>query len=371
MSVLPYDSDIEVSVPIQFRAGLRVGYDTNVNSSTNNEVDSTYISGSMGASYGYISGRNAITLDLGAGVTTYPDQASGLEDSFYNARGELRLTHRLTERATLSNLTYVAYEFESDNVESESLNRRTDQYLFFRNRSAVDYVWTPYLSTTTSYTISGLDYDDALSSASEDRLTHIFAHIFRVAVTERSDALIEGRFKYTDYDTNPNDSLSYFGLLGWDWKFAELSRLTARVGAEFRDADVTGERTAPYASLGLTHSLTEAWSVSWLNRLALEDSEAAGTNNYTFRTNLRTSYAISDRVTTFANIVYRFSDFQDGVAGAVESDESGFIFGSGITYAINPNWSVDATYYFNLIDSSRNFRDFERNRFAVGFSAQF
>jgi len=138
LEVAPRSADRD-SIPLTFTVGSEVGWDSNVNSASTNEQDSVYVSGNLGTEFANNNERTSVVIGASGGIFYYFDQAPERDDTLYNARVSLYVSHAVSERLRITNNAYVAYEIEPDYVIGESLSRRSDQYFYAYENFTVAY----------------------------------------------------------------------------------------------------------------------------------------------------------------------------------------------------------------------------------------
>lgn len=361
-------SGVSDSIPLTWDAGVEGGWDSNVNNTNDDRIDSPYVGGRLGVEYANVTERTSVALGVSGGVFYYFDQAPNREDTLYNARVNFSFSHAVSERLTISNRTYFAYEFEPDYVIGESLSRRDDQYTYAYTTFNIGYSLTERVHSTTGLTVSGIDYDEAVAATSEDRIKYGVSQNFRYAVHENLGWNATYRWDLTDYD-NGAETQSHFALLGFDYALDENTDIVARIGAQFRLSDEYGDKTAPYFEGAYTRDISEAVTFNWLHRLGYEDSELslATTSRYTYRTSATLKRVLTEKVTTNGGLVYSYADF-DGAAGRKDHLFSARV---GLNYALTQALSLGANYSFNMVDSDQSFRDYDRHRVNLTLGATF
>ncbi len=368
LSIAP-ETTTPFSLPVSFSVSADAGYDTNINNSGFDEVDSFYISGGAGVDWAYATDRTVATVGVSGSVFHYFDQVPEIDDTLYNVRAGISLAHALTDRLSLNNKFYFGYEFEPNYVFGVSLNRRNDQYYFAYNTLTLDYLWTERLSTSTGYTIQGIFYDNDGISQAEDRIRHQFNQLVRYALNENTGLRAEYRYAMVDYDNSSLDSTSHYALVGIDHAFSENTNAVVMAGAQFFDFDARGSRTKPFVEAGLNHQVDEALSLRWANRLSFEDSQVQSSgDNYSYRTSLDARYQYTEKLATYAGLVYIHQDLTRGPASGTENIFQGTI---GTSYALTEALALRASYTYNLNDSFREANDFDRHRVNVGVTASF
>lgn len=368
LGILPKTAGEQETKPISFTVTAQAGYDSNLNTTPSNEVDSPFVGGSVGLDYQYVTERTVLSLGVNAGANYYFDQVEPNDKTLYNGRLAATLTQAVTDRLSIDNKAYFGYESEPNYIFGSSLNRRSDEYLFAYDDFSVNYIWTDRLSTSTSLSVQMIDYDESGASTTEDRFVYGARQLVRYALTDPTALRAEYRFENTDYD-NGNDANRHYALVGLDHAINENTMFLAMVGAEFYDSDLA-EGTKPYAELGITRVLSEGLSVRWANRLGYEDVGLGATgynSNYTFRTNLDVDYQLSEKLAGHVGASYLYTDYE-GDPGDTQTLAEGRV---GLSYALSAALNLFLNYSYTTLSSDNAANEFDRHRVTVGASMSF
>lgn len=369
LDVAPRSVDRD-TIPLTFTVGSEVGWDSNVNNSSSNEQDSTYISGNLGAEYANNTERTSVVIGASGGVYYYLDQAPGRDDTLYNARLSLYVSHAVSERLRITNNAYIAYEIEPDYVIGQSLSRRSDQYLYAYENLEVAYDLTDRITSTTGARINYITYEDNGVSTTEDRITYGVSENIRYGLNENLGVNATYRFSYTEYDETGRSTTSHQALVGMDYSMDEQTTAVFRVGAEFRLSDDFGDQTKPYFEGALTRNVTDVLTFNWLHRLGFEDSElrqGVTTSRYAYRTSMSVNYQMTEKLALNTSAYYSYADF-DGPSSRTDN-----IFGGnvGLNYALTQMLNFGVGYSFNKVTSDSAFREYDRHRVNASVSASF
>lgn len=366
LGILPTIEEME-SKPVVIGVGVNAGYDTNVNTSSVDEVDSFYTGGQLSLDYRYVTERTVFSIGASGGATYYFDQAEEADDVLYSGKLGGSFTHAITDRLSIDDKFYIGYDFDPNFIYGASTNRRNDEYLFGYNTFTVNYMWTDRLSTATGFTIGATIYDEDVVASTEDRIEYGANQLFRYALTEQMGARAEYRFRYTDYDSGIS-ATSHIVTGGFDYQFDENTMFLAMAGVEFYDNDLQGESTKPYAEVGLSRVLTDELSVRWANRLGFENvGVGVYGSNYSFRSNLDFSYQLTEKLSGFLGGTYLYTDY-DGDPGNTENLLEGRV---GLNYALTSALGIGLSYSYTNLDSDVDFEGYERQRVNLGLNATF
>ncbi|HYF34492.1 MAG TPA: outer membrane beta-barrel protein, partial [Prosthecobacter sp.] len=316
VAVQNYSGDHEEDQPLTWSIGGRLGYDSldySIGSPFLQDFESYYIQGGVGVTFADADPTTPWNISFDLGAIHYLDDIPRFDDTFYNARLAFNIVHQISERLKISDNFYVAYEAQPNLASGATTSLYSGQYLYGFNNFNVSYAWSERFSTTTSYTIDGISYDDDLVSAMEDRLSHLIAQQFSYAITRRTSLVAEYRYRLTNYTHRSDiDSQSHFVLAGVDHAWSERFTGSFRAGAEFFRSDRT-KSTAPYAEIALNYEVARQTSAQWFGSLGFDGAElGAFDSRYSLRTGLNVDHRLNKRLAVNGGLAYAYSDFDGG-----------------------------------------------------------
>lgn len=361
--------DFDADIPFTTTVGVGVGWDSNIGTTSENEQDSIYYQAGAGVSYGWDERRTKATLGVAGSVIMYDEVPEGLDDVDYNARVTFNLSHKLSERTTLGDTLYIAYEAQPDYDIGVSSSRRSGQYFYLSNTASLSHQWSRLVSSNHSYSLGTIVYDDGDVSAFEDRVTHDFANSLMYAYSRQTSLVLSYRLGYTAYDQLDADYQTHALLVGADHSLSRTSSLSGRVGVQFYDSDRGVEESAPYLELGYNNQISRSSGFRWYNRLGYEGTElGAFDSRYAYRTGISAYHAIDARTTFNGGINYAHTILS---ADSGDVDEDQIYLDLGISRRIGTNIDITAGYSFTTVDSEQDFRNFDRHRVSLGLSSTF
>lgn len=371
---LQNQGELRESQPLTFTVGAGSGYDRlNYKSNTGGaeDIDSLFIHGGVGVQYAEADKRTPWSIGADFGTLYYLDDAPGSDDTYYNARVVVNLVHQASQRLKLANNFYVTYEVEPDFAVGASTSLRNGQYFYGYENFAVSYAWSERMSTTTSYTVDGIRYEDGEVGRFEDRLSHVVAQQFSYALNRKTKLVGEYRYRITDYDSAPNDYTSHYALVGVDQAWSERTSGSIRAGAEFYESDRVSE-TAPYFEIGIDHATSKKTSVHFYGAVGFDGAELGDYDSrYAYRTGVTANHRVTDRLTLNGGLHYVYSDYKGNGDTTKDVNEQQVNASAGLAYRLWHNVSMDAQYSYTLLGSDDSTREYDRNRVSVGLSAQF
>jgi len=365
------DYDFESDIPFTVTLGAAVGFDSNVNSSSQDEQDSVYYQG--GVSLGYGSSTRTTQFNIGAGFSAiyYDDPGETVDEDLYDARLTFNIRHEATSRLTISDQAFISYETEPNFNIGASTSRRSDQYFYGYNNLSIAYAWSRRFSTVSNYTFSAIEYEeDELDN--ENRISHLLSQQFVYSISRVTSLTAEYRFDYTEFDDGVNDFIDHFVLVGVDHSFNRNLSGSVRVGAQFRDYDNRdGSQETPYLEGALNYKAGKATSIRWYNRLGQEASEIGSfEENFAYRTGISATHKFTPELTGNAGVNYSHREFSDSQISPDISEDL-VNLNIGLSYEFSPGFNFYTNYYFTNVSSDNEFREFDRHRVAVGVNATF
>jgi hypothetical protein len=366
-------------LPFKLSFNVRGGYDDNVTTSKQFKQGSPFTNADVSLTYDFGDERTQLSLEGGAGFTYYWDNVSapGVSTNDYDINTHLRLavTHKATPRLTLSMVDYVTYQTEPDFTIAQGLNRRGGNYFYTGDKFTANYLWAPRFATATSYTLGYLRYDDSNIGFFENHWENTFGNEFRFILAPPTTLVAEYRFQIVTYESIPRDSTTHFALAGFDHVFNPQLNVTFRGGAEFRNYDQGGNKTAPYFEGNLNYNVGKRTTISWINRYAIEEPETLlNQSRETFRTGIAARHDFTSRITGTLGAYYEHDRYQSlnqpGVVVPGFTEQSVDLAFS-VRYAITRNLGLEAGYNFTDVISDQSLREYTRNRYWGGLNFVF
>lgn len=377
--------DDEVRLPFSFSIASAAGWDSRPGAgSSTGDNDSLPSDGggsgfwqnSFDIHYPVWEGRHRFTIDANFSNTWYFDPPVGTQE-FNNAGGlDALYTGQIDSRLTIGNNLHVIHQTEPDFSVGTSINRPTSGYFSGSNRLWAIYKLSNRFSAETSFTASGISYDDE-EVEDENNFTGTFSEKLRYALTLRTTATLEYRYSFSQYPDNPAaDSTSNFILIGVDRPLGRFLSMSLSGGEEFRSYDgPLGERTAPYAQAAINYRARENTTFRLYYRSGLETTGRAGRqSNSSRRMGLELTHRFTPRLSFNMAVDSIQSDFSGGGAtGLLNSTEDTLHASLGLHYS-RPLWrrfNFDANYTYAMVDSDEEAAEYQRHRVSMGVSARF
>lgn len=375
VAIQNYSADFRTEQPLTFSFTGESGYDFlnyQINSPLVQNIQSWYVQAGVGVAYTERDRTTPWSFALDTSVIHYIDGVPRFGGTFYNARASFNFEHSFSERLKISNNFYATYGVDPSNGfgYGASTTLWNGQYLYGYNNLNVSYAWSPRFSTTTSYTLDGIGYQDDLIATPEDRYTHLFAQQFAYRVTKQTSLTAEYRYRMTTFAKTPSKNFnSHFALAGVDHAWSERMSGSVRAGAEFYDSDRVSN-VAPYAEAALNYAVDRQTMVRWFAALGFNGAELAAFNSrYGVNTGVQVNHNLTKRLSTNLGASYSYSQFDSGTG--TDTDEHAALLSTGIGYQLFENFNVNAGYSYSVLKSSNALREFDRHRVSLGATASF
>ena len=372
VAIQNYSGDFTADEPLRMSLTTRGGYDQLEYSVPGFEsFESYYAQAGVGATYTDADQTTPWSMALDLGAIQYLDNIPRYADTFYNARIAFNIAHQMSQRLKFSNNFFLTYEAQPNIALGGTTTLFNGQYLYGFNNFNMSYAWSQRFSTTTSYTVSGIRYEDEFVSAAEDRLTHLVAQQFSYALNKRTSLTAEYRYRTNNFQTQSfKDFNSQFALAGVDHAWSQRFTGSFRAGAEFFKSK-TLSNTAPYAELAMNYSVARKTQALWFGSVGYDGAElGAFQSRYSLRTGVNVNHQITKRLGVNAGVQYAYSDFEGGnVIPSVF--EHSLLLSAGVNYQVLENLALDASYNYSTLMSDSEDREFQRNNVSVGVTASF
>ncbi len=354
---------------VQIFTQFHTGFDTN--SRTTQRSNGTWFTNEQ-LTLSYQSPHRDFPLSIvsGAGAATYFGQRTNV-----NAFVDLSLSHRVTQRFTLSDSFDARYQAEPDLVANVGTNSFNGNYFALDNRLWANYDLTRRFSIVSSYNFNLVRYENAATAAFTDRDQHTFGEQLRFRLTRTTVLTGEYRFLLVDYVTAALDSTTHFFLAGVEHRFSPRLRAQARVGASIRSYDVGGSQTNPDFEASLDYALGNRTSLSWSGSYSIEQPQTRQVvTQKSFRTSLQLSHAFTRRISSSLACTYSHDENQQGTTLV----NAGPAFGQDVfsillsaDYHFSRRLSFNVNYSHSEVNSSQTISGYARNRYSAGFSFSF
>jgi len=370
LSLQQNNVDFKDKAPLSYSVGVGGGYDSlKYKSSQLNDINSYFIQESVNVSFNHMDKISPWNLGIDLGSLQYLDSSPGTKDTTYSDRVIFNITHAFSPRLSVTDNFYLTYEAEPNFGLGASTARRNGQYFYGYNSFAVSYAWSERFSTTTSYTIDGIKYQDSAIGDLEDRFSHLISQQFSWALSHTTKVVGEYRFRATQYQRSSSDYMSHYLLAGVDKAWSERTSGSFRAGAEFYSNDNTS-KTAPYVEGNLSYAVSKKTTASVYSSIGFDGSELGNSDSrYSYRIGASAAHRLTERLTLNADANYVYSTFTHTSGPDVKEHE--ISASAGIGYRFWDNVSLNANYSYSILASDDAQREYDRNRISLDLKATF
>lgn len=362
-------ADRTQNLPFRVSVNVRQGYDDNVFTTRTNRISSPYTTAGLNILYSMGTPRTSLSTTLNLSGSYYWDRPG--ESFDWNPSLGIALNHSVSPRFNLSFSSNISYRSEPDFGETLGTTRRSGNYFYTSNSLSGSYQWTPRFSTVTSYSFSGVLYDDSAIGDVDNQNQQTLSQSFRYLVLPTTTAVIDYRLQFNTFQTNDISSHSHFILGGIDHTFNPRLNFSARGGMEFREFDISSEVNSPYVTSNLSYSYGPFSSLNWWTRYGLQAPNVSGLRTETtFNTGLRWTHGFSPVFSVYMSGFFRHSN-KEGFGDIQGWRENAFDLEAGVRYSLNQHIILDAGYHFTTVTSDVQEREYDRNRYHIGMSYNF
>ncbi|MDX6750043.1 outer membrane beta-barrel protein [Geminicoccaceae bacterium 1502E] len=319
--------------------------------------------------------RHALNFRAGADFGLWEEfDDNNYEDAHAETNGRLDITR--ADQVTAGLGIYRSHEERSspDDVGTE------EPTIFYRGVGQLGYRHTfNRIYTQFGAQAQRLDFEDNNDINEDDRDRMVYDTTARVGyqISPRFGAFLQGGYQVTKYDTTGDDGLKRDSK-GFDVRIGTDIDIT---GLVFGELGVGYTRRSPDSSdldsfdgVGGGGKIT--WNITPLTTLIFDaagqidettvkvDGEPASAN-FQKSIGLDVTHELLRNVLLNGNVAFVRDDFE----GTSRTDNSYFA-GAGVSYLINRNFSLDATYRFATRDSDVQTEDYTSNIVRLGITAR-
>ena len=381
-------SEAQESIPLKWVVGASVTYDDNVSPGFGEKEDSISFNPYVGLSFVNITPQTTWDVYVRLGLIYYFDQptAAGSDDLNSQSRAGINLTHRFSERLRFSSRNFISYELEPDYSYGYASSRQLGEYFYWQTDNSVGFRWSERFATYTGLSLTGTNYADV---SDNDRFTWELYNQVRYQLSPQT--VLTGDYRYAQTSGNgvSSDSTDQYILAGIEQRFSPNTIGILRAGVQLRSVDDGTDSSSPYMELALNSQVTQQLRIRAFARYGIETYDTvqvipvAGAVEYddrrTFRVGVSGDYVISPLLSIFGGVDYIPTAYQEGrsvttpafVGSIADVDENLLNAYIGLSVKFNDYLTGTATYNYTNSSSDIDGRDYDRNRFSLGVSAEF
>ncbi len=278
-----YDTAPSVGLPqshaIKYNTYVRLGYDSNMDSSYSDETASCYVNAGLGASYADFESVNKISYNFNIGATKYLKESEGSGKSMYADCGlSASIAHSISARSTYMASLSLTYSPEPDYASGISASRRQGDCLYwaFNNsyNQSIDARW----SWNVSAGYSGNLYSETEYQSDDRQYLNCGAGLnYRSSELLSYQVNLSYRFDMRDVGYNSDN---YTVTIGFTRSLDPVSSCSGSLGLQTKQihGDVI---LSPNLHLGYNRKVTEGLSMNTYLSLSNENVDTYRVNgNY-------------------------------------------------------------------------------------------
>ena len=250
-------------------------------------------------------------------------------------------------------------------------------YINLTSKFDANYQWTARFGTTTTLSVSGMEYLQSTSQQNNFMET-VLGQSVNYRIGPRTTGVLEVRGGQVTYTSGTGDSTSQYFLGGVDFLFSQRFTGTLRVGEEYRQYAQANTPTAasPYLESALTYGYGRASSVNWTSRYGFEEnSQNITRRQQTFRSGITVNQVISAKFVLLLGLNYTHSMMSavSGVQSATDSasNQDNVTASLGAQYQVTRNVKVFGNYQHTKILTNQAWTTYSKDTLFLGVSYQF
>ncbi|MGY8656123.1 MAG: outer membrane beta-barrel protein [Verrucomicrobiia bacterium] len=384
--------------PWSVSATVRGFYDDNINTTPSGAVPGKQESFGFEvrpeAELIYDTGQLEVTLGYLYSMKYYNDRANSADHRHRFGGG---LKYQINPRANITIDEEFVIAQESEVLDPTGVFTTRSRGNNIRNTVALSalYEMTRLLATEVSYSNNYIDYDDSgVSSRSAllDRVEHRIGGNLRWETAPTTIALVGYDFGVKDQTSNDpivgttsssiRDNRSHYGYVGVDHDFTSKLHASLRTGVQYTEypnlpAGADDNTINPYADGNISYDFRKGSSIqlgirhdrSQTDLFALDASASPTLDAETTTGYAAITYGFTAKIQGTVNSQLQYSTFERGAADS--SNDLFLLVGANLEYEISRNFSAQAGYSFDRLDSDQVLRSFTRNRVYLGFRATY
>lgn len=341
------------TLPLEFNASIREGFDDNLFTTKTNKKSSFYTNFAAGVRYDFGGSRLKLSSSLGGGITYYYTRPGDKVD--FNGLLDVSAVYLASQRLTLNFDTATAYLSQPDTSIIGSSARVNGDYLYTNTTLGASYQWSQKFSTVTSYNLYANYYVENSLNQELSYFSQTLSESARWLFLPKTTLVAEYRANPVIYVGSDMNSFGNFALVGFDQIFNPKFRWTLRAGVEqrFLNNPVDGKSTyvGPYGESNISYQYGRNSSVNWSARYGTEASGLVNvTQRQTFRTGIGINQGITSRIS--ANLGFNFEVDYFDQSGVIDSyTQTVFDIAVGATFRVNRAVSLSAGYQFIAVNA--------------------
>ncbi len=357
------------SYAIKYRAFVDVGYDDNLNSSSDNEQEGAYTRFGVGASYSDQESVTRISYNLSLGARLYAEAAEGTDRKLFSDSSlQASYSHSFSAASMYTTSLSVSMSTQPNYSNSISAPYEQGEYLNWSWSNsysrAIDsrWSWTASLAYTGQvYTRGSYQEDDRQYLTGGLTLSYRFSALttYSISTTYRRDFRSLGE----------NSDNVYFNL-GVDHSLTSISSVYATLGVQCK---MVADNTDLYPNIrfGYRRVIGEGLSANIYFSYDNENIDTGYTannmyiSNQTIRAGMNLNYVWTHKVSFYLDGSILEREYSKHTGGKSDRSDTTWTAALGMRYKFTQRLSASVDYRYNACD--RDYGDYKRNQISTGF----
>lgn len=381
-----YDTAPMVGLPeshtAKYSAYMRVGYDSNMNTSHSDEEGSAFVKGGLNASFADYESTDKISYRFNLGMTRYlsSDEKSSYGNGGKKNFADMGLTgtivHSFSSRASYSAALNLSYSPEPDYSTGISAARRQGECFNWSFNNSYNHSIDARWSWNVNAGYSGILYSET-EYETDDR------QYFTVGtgLSYRASELLSYNVRFTykndmrDYGYNSDN---YTLMVGMDRAIDPVSSFSASVGAQLKFVD--GESLlSPNLRLGYNRKAAEGFSVNSYLVISNENVDTYRGEGYNYRSDMTLRIGVDGVYTLSPDVSFTFGvsvmrcEYDEGTRGLESETTLSYKPRIGMNYKFTEHLTGNINYEYTIYntDRKRYNGDYTRHVVSTGLSYTF
>ncbi len=372
-----YEIAPPVGVPkshaIKYDAYANVGYDDNLNSSSTNKQDGTYVQAGVGATYSDQESATRLSYNVSLGARLYDEPAENSDRRLFSeSSARASLVHSFGAGSVYT--TNLSMSLSTEPNYSLTISSPYDQSEYFNwswshaYSRAIDTRW----SWTVNVAYSGQLY--TRGSYQEDERQYLTGGL---TLSYRRSSLTTyniGTSFRRDFRREGENSENLYFTVGAEHSLTPISSVYASAGLQIKTI-VDHTDVYPNLRVGYRRSLGEGLSANMYLSYDNENIDTGYSRNSTYRSDMTLRagvdlrYAYTHKVSFNAGFSVLNRDYSDNTGNAADHTDTTWVLSVGMGYKFTEHLSGNITYQYT--DCERDYNSYERNRISAGVSYSF
>jgi hypothetical protein len=360
--------------PFTLSAAVREEYDSNIFTSSTNEIASWKTILTPSVLFTYPMDNTTFSARAEFDGTYYSNRSPDWDTG---ASLLARINHNFTDRFSIDIRDFIRYAQEPEIFSGGSPIALQREGSYLANTASLQFnaEWTPIFSTVTGWVNEVYDYQDDIIAITENQMTNTISQDFRWLISPTVTFVFGGSYTDVSYDSAPRNYQTLAIYAGADWLMSPTMILGGRVGGQFVELEDGNSDPAPFGEvfydwqIGAKSSLDARFEYSFQNTdIVTSYGQEAAT--FTLGFDYQWTPLISSRLEGIVQVgSYNQNAFLPGTPVTQSFDEN--LYGVNISGIYNVNNWLDLEVGYSYVqvtndNAAFSLRSYDRNRIWFG-----